>query len=456
MSPLDYLYSRLNYERVSPVSHSGAFRLQRMRRLLGFLDHPQHAYAVVHVGGTKGKGSTCSMISSMLHAGGKRVGLYTSPHLERLEERFRVDGGECSHEQMLELIEVVRVAAQRCEAQGEGAPTFFELTTAMAFEHFRRSQCDIVVLEVGLGGRLDSTNVCEPLVSVITSVGLDHQHILGDTHEKIAFEKAGIIKPGIPVVSGVLHEGAAEVIAKVAAERAAPLLQIGRDFSFQINPLSSSRGQVVFDFLSQSQELHDRAALHVGLEGAHQAQNASIALAVMDVVHRTGCETSDAARRQGLAQVQCAGRIENFGIEPEILLDTAHNIDSMKALLEVLRNRPVQGKTIVVFGTSADKDADAMLAMLADQADHVILTRYWSNPRWFDPQELARMCSSLSWKVPESASDLPAYGVVATPLDALEKALQFVGPEGRVVVCGSFFLAAELRPYLGERKKNQN
>lgn len=465
MSPLDYLYSRINYERVSPTVHKGAFRLRRMRHLLARLDDPQRSTQIIHVGGTKGKGSTCAMLSAMLVAAGHRVGLYTSPHLERLEERFRVDGEPCGHEEMLDLIQTVRQASEQVEQIGEGAPTFFELTTAMALEHFRRRSCNVSVVEVGLGGRLDSTNVCDPVVSVLTSVGLDHQHILGDTVEKIAFEKAGIIKPGVPVVSGFRLPGPAQVVRDVAAQRAAPLWEIDTDFKFQASsepldpaPISGRRPENRIDFIAETPGLTTRTNWQIGLEGAHQQHNAAVALAAIDAIQPIGLAPSLDQQRQGLANARCIGRIQRFPAtpvspettvspetcgqqatgqpRPETILDTSHNVDSIKALRAVLMNRPADGKTVVVFGTSADKDAEPMLALLESVADTLILTRYQSNPRWFDPKSLANM-TKHSNLLTESH-----------PQAAFERATKIAGPSGRVVICGSFFLAAELLPVL--------
>lgn len=380
------------------------------------------------------------MIASMLAAESRTVGLYTSPHLVRLEERFQVNGTPCTAEELIELVEVVRVAAEEVEAMGEGAPTFFELTTAMGMEYFRRRECEVSVIEVGLGGRLDSTNVFDPVVSVITHVGLDHQHILGDTVEKIAIEKAGIIKPGVPIVSGVRAAGAAAVIAAAAQERAAPLWQIGRDFD--VRPRADAKGLINrFDFQSYSPGLHDRDDWSVSLEGNHQLGNAAVALAVMDCLEPIRLSASRNAQRQGLASVACQARIERFCEKPEIILDAAHNVDSIGALCTVLLNRPAKGKTVVVFGTSADKDAGNMLAMLANVADTLILTRYWSNPRWYDPAALAKMARN---------DDTIIH---ALPLDALDAAIQLAGIDGQVVICGSFFLAAELRPILLQRRE---
>lgn len=437
---LDYLYGRLNYERVSHPVHQGAFRLRRMRHLLREMDHPERATQIVHVGGTKGKGSTSSMLAAMLASGPRTVGLYTSPHLERLEERFCVGGQPCSEQELIELVQAVRVAADAVEASGEGPATFFELTTAMALEYFRRRGCEVSIIEVGLGGRLDSTNVCDPLVSVLTTVGLDHQHLLGETIEKIAAEKAGIIKPGVPVITGVEASGGGlEVIRRTAKDRGAPLWALGRDFDLRLHPGEAGELGSRIDFLPHAPGLRAREGWQVGLEGAHQARNAALALAVLDALEPLGIGVPLERQRAALAEVRCSARVERFAGTPEIILDAAHNVDSIRALRAVLLNRPVPGKTIVVFGTSADKDADEMLAMLCSAADIFVLTRYWSNPRWFDPTALAGFVRDKQTMIQER------------PSEALDIALRSAGQDGRVVICGSFFLAAELRPILRAR-----
>lgn len=449
---MDFLYGRINYERLPSPSKQFPFRLARMRGLLRELDHPDQGLAVVHIGGTKGKGSTSTMVAAMLSAAGYRTGLYTSPHLNQLGERFRVDGAVCSDADLIHLIAQVRAASERLERDGKGSATFFELTTAIALLHFRSQNCQAAVLEVGLGGRLDSTNVCHPQVTAITSVGLDHQHILGNTVAEIATEKAGILKPGVLAISGVADGPAAEVIQSQARQRGAPLWQIGREFAVDIDADAPDWG-TWFDYRSQLKDSPHRQHWHVPLEGAHQGRNAAIALAVMDALASCGSlRVSLSDQRHGLSQVVCPARIERFETAPPngttVLLDAAHNADSVEALCDVVRRRAAGKPVAVVFGTSHDKDAAVQLNQLREVADLLILTRFHENPRWRDPASLAEIAAAGAAQTAGAAQKRPELRVMDRPAEALAAATEAVGASGMVVICGSFFLAAELRPLL--------
>ncbi len=442
LAAIEYLYHRINYERTAEAKPH-TFRLRRMNDLLDLLDLRGISggeVPLVHVAGTKGKGSTATMVAAMLTAAGLRTGLYTSPHLVDLEERLVVDGVMATQAEVVELVATIRQAADSLGDHECGPPTFFDLTTAMALLHFKRRGCRAVVLEVGLGGRQDSTNACAPTVTAITSIGLDHQHILGTTLAEIATQKAGIIKPGVPVISGVTSGEAATTIEAIAAERSAPLYQLGRDFDYRLQPADGRWGEVL-DVISQRPEIHPRTGWELPLVGQHQGRNSAIACAALDLLAQAGVPTSLAAQARGLADVRCAGRIERF-VQPdgsEILLDTAHNVDSIAALCACLQQRAAGRSLSVIFGTSRDKDHQPMLEQLGRLADRIILTRYHGNPRYRDPAEML--------------ADLPA-GVTASIEELPEAALDQAIAQGKadkdhlIVICGSFFLAAELRPRL--------
>ncbi len=441
---IEYLYARINYEKTAD-SAPYPFRLKRMNELLDRLD--LHGIAgksvpLVHVAGTKGKGSTSTMIAAMLTAGGFRTGLYTSPHLMRLEERFTVDGKMASEIEVVRLIDEIAGEADLLAASEFGAPTFFELTTAMALRHFQASGCTAIVLEVGLGGKLDSTNVCHPAVTVITSIGFDHQHILGHTLGEIAAQKAGIIKRGVPVVSGVVQAEARTVIADIAANKQARLWEIHKQFECKLQtPSDASDWSTTFDLISRDETLHDRLGWRVPLDGEHQARNASVACAVMDVLAAAGIGVSAGSQKSGLARTKIAGRVERFRIvdDVDLILDTAHNTDSITALCDCIKRRSLGRPVTVVFGTSRDKEHRPMLALLSDSSDALLLTRYHGNPRFRDPAELFH--------------DLP-LGQTATiedsPSAAVRTAIARVSGPHLIIVCGSFFLAAEVRPMIIE------
>ena len=324
---LSFLYDRIDYERNAAVpARSQGLHLNRMRDLLRRLGNPHHRLNVVHIAGTKGKGSTASMIASVLVQAEFRVGLYTSPHLQRLEERFVVNGQSCTQQQLVDLIEHVRPAVVELDQQraaNDCGLTFFEITTAMALAHFDRESVDIAVLEVGMGGRLDSTNVCHPLVSVITNISLDHTRQLGNTLASIAAEKAGIIKPRVPVVSGVVPAEPREEIARVAAMHNSQLLALDKDFHFSFkSPVATNspllpQGTLIYsengDGSAGTTGQDRRLSLKLGLLGRHQAANAAVAVATIGRLKSLGWAIPDEAIVQGVAVAECPARIEIVG-----------------------------------------------------------------------------------------------------------------------------------------------
>lgn len=448
-----YLYARINYEKTAD-SVPYAFRLRRMHELLDRLElHPiaGRGSMVVHIAGTKGKGSTSHMVSSMLTGCGLRTGLYTSPHLNRLEERFQVDGDLPSESEVVGLVDQLASHAEQMAKREVGAPTFFELTTTMALLHFRNRDCQAVVLEVGLGGRLDSTNVCYPSVTAITSIGLDHQHILGNTHAAIASQKAGIIKPGVPIINGVSNPEAHQVIRDVARDQQAPILNVGDDFQCHLSgdkdlsaDQNASDWTMKFDYVAGNPAVRSRHGWSLAMDGEHQIANAGVALTIMDVLAQSDVTLPLTAQREALSTCRLPGRVERFHLGPnrDLILDTSHNTDSIASLGHCIAARRMGRPVTIVFGTSRDKDHVTMLQQLCEQADHLILTQYHSNPRY---REVADLLAALP---NNSTQPMPRIITQSDPRLALQQAISLLAGPQLIVVCGSFFLAAEIRPLL--------
>ena len=459
---LDFLYDRINYERMARGASKYPFRLKRMTQLMRNLGLADYLWAdsttpkrpVIHVAGTKGKGSTCAMVASMLASAGMKVGLYTSPHLHALEERFQINQQPCSPTEFVNLVAQVKEAIVELESLDDsdsiGSPSFFELTTAIAMLHFEWSKCDAVVLEVGLGGRLDSTNVFAPTICGITSIGLDHQHVLGDTLEQIAAEKAGIIKGPAPVVSGVTDDVSASVIRNKANEFDAKLIELGRDFEFVFRSLPEWGGLVDFRMNAVAAAAPGdgrQLTATLGLEGEHQAKNASLALAICMLLSERGFKVEDSAMDAGLKTVSCPARIERFELPDgvTVIIDAAHNDDSIRALCDCMKQRFSGRKITTVFGTSTDKSAERMLESLTEISNGLVLTQFRGNPRFLPTEELQIHVAEL-----DSGKSL----VEKDPIAACQAAISESRSGGVVLVCGSFFLASETRIWISEQVAN--
>lgn len=454
---LAFLLDRIDYERQQHVAYGEqAYRLDRMRELLARLGNPHQGLPIVHVAGTKGKGSTAAMLAAALTASGHRTGLFSSPHLERVEERMAIDAQPCSEGEFVELVERLRpiVAAMDVEAgqRGEMGPTYFELTTAMALLHFRCRGADAAVLEVGMGGRLDSTNVVTPAVSVITSISFDHTKQLGPTLSAIAREKAGIIKAGVPVVSGVTPDEPRAVIEQIAALRGSRLVQLDRDFTFSYTPprhLEARSGRGRIDFESRLAGADGRLPqVELALLGSHQGANAAVALATLLELRRQGWRLPEDAVRRGLAELSWPARIETIGRRPLVVIDAAHNVASIEALLRTLEESFSPRRRLLIFATTKDKDVGGMLRLLLPRFERVIFTRYQNNPRGVPPDELLSLAEPLAAKC----------AVAPDPGSAWAVARAWAAPEDLICVTGSFFIAAEVRKEMahaeGRRSKD--
>jgi dihydrofolate synthase/folylpolyglutamate synthase len=428
---LDYLYSFINRQLDRPQRYAPQhIPLARMERLLEALGNPHCAYPCLHLTGTKGKGSVGAMCAAMLQAGGLRVGLYSSPHLQDFCERIRLNDELLAPGRLLDLVRQIQPYIQALLAEGWSF-TWFEVVTALAFLYFAQERPDIAVIEVGMGGRLDATNLVQPLVSVITSLSLDHTAFLGETLAQIATEKAGIIKAGVPVISAPQAPEALAILEERACSQNAPLTLIGREWSFQ--PLGGDLSTEVWQAAPKGQPLQTYQTV---LLGEHQALNGTVALATLNELRRQGWILPDAALRQGLERVNWPGRMELVRACPWVVLDGAHNADSALRLAQTLQGRFVGQPRILVFAAKADKDIRGMLQALLPIFDHLLLTSALDT-RASEPQDLAQLSLSLApYLIPELYPDLAC---------ALKRAEALAGAAGLVCVTGSLYLVGEAR-----------
>ena len=445
---LDFLFGRLNFERITNVNYPRHFKLESMRRLLQELGDPQTNFSIIHVAGTKGKGSVSRMIANALSDSGIATGVYSSPHIESICERVTVNGKVISQADLASALKTTRQAVERLDAladqNGDRKNSFFEIITATSLLHFQRQKVEKVVLEVGLGGRLDSTNVCEPELCVITNISLDHTKQLGSTVDLIAREKAGIIKRGVPVISGVLDPLAAREIQEATTVNNSDLVELGQDFHVTVrSPESTNGSQVHFDTHGNLPERHayQLKALQVNSLVQHQAVNAAIAIAALKCLPDR-YRISDESIRQSLLRFQMIGRGEIMSDRPLIIVDMAHNVASINVLLDLLNNCNPSGKRRLIFASSKDKDAESMLQRLLPEFDEVTITRFLENPRAQDPTELLQVADTIvqtgNLKVQVNSADHPQQ--------AWEQNVAKTSPDDALVVAGSTFLVAETRP----------
>jgi dihydrofolate synthase/folylpolyglutamate synthase len=406
--------------------HGIKLGLATMTALMVRLGMPQTRYRTLHIAGTNGKGSTAAMAAAVLQAAGYRVGLYTSPHLVEFRERIRVNGEMIAESQVAQLTEQLQTL---CEP--DLSPTFFEYTTAMAFQHFADSVVDVAVLEVGLGGRFDATNVVMPMACAVTTISLDHQEYLGTTLSSIAFEKAGIIKPGVPVVLGRLEDDAWRTIEQVARERQAPVFRLNEDFR------TEGEGPQQFSYRGLGMQYD---GLTCALEGRHQLDNAACALALLGAAAPQGIAVTAEAVSAALRGVNWVGRLEVVDRRPTILLDGAHNPAAATALADYLtrsdRSHPSR-PVVLVLGMMRDKDHRGFVETLSGLVDEVVLTQA-DLPRSATAQELRALLEGL----------LPHPHVVPSLSDAIALARQLATPDGLVCVTGSLMLVGECKAWL--------
>jgi dihydrofolate synthase/folylpolyglutamate synthase len=438
---MQFWFRRINYEQRPP--QIGDLKLDRMRTLLHWLGDPQRRFRIVHVAGSKGKGSVSAMLANILQTEGFRVGLFTSPHLGDVSERVQVDQTPISPDELTTHLTEIRdvcAAHHRSNPGLEPELTFFEIGTAIGFLHFARRRCDFAVVEVGLGGRFDTTNVCTPLLSIITSISFDHMQFLGNTLAEIAMEKAGIVKPGRPCVSGVRGDEARAVIAATCRERHSPLLQIDVDFHGVAEPARFDGAAERWPTVAVRTKARAWPALKLNLIGEHQASNAAVVVVAVEELRRLGTPISDRAVRDGLAEVRWPARMEIVGRQPLILLDGAHNLASAEAVVRTLTESfPLHGERWLVFAGSRDKDLVGMLAVLAPAFDRIVLTRFLNNPRALPAEQLRAMVP------PEKRA---ACLLTETPQEAVQAIRAHCRPNDQVLACGSLFLVGELRPLL--------
>ncbi len=404
------------------------FGLGRIQELLKRLNNPHLALKVIHIGGTNGKGSTSAMLSAILQEGGYRVGAFTSPHLKSYTERYRINGAEISGEQVAVLLDELRPHLEAMVAEGFEHPTEFEVGTALAFLYFNREKVDFLVVEVGMGGAIDSTNVVKPLLSIITNVSMDHMDYLGHTIEEITLVKAGIIKPGAPVVTAARGE-ALGVIESVCLDKKSPLYVVGRDLSWQ--PAAWNLSGQEFS-LRGRRKYYEK--LFIPLLGRHQLVNAATAVAAAEVLMDLGVSLNGDVVRLGLARTRWPGRMEIVSQKPLVIIDGAHNYDGARCLRQALEEYFPGRSIIMVIGMLGDKERALVAAELAGVARAVVVTRP-DNPRASNWRELAEEVRNYTSEV---------YLLEDTG-EAVRKALALAGPEEVILVTGSLYMVGGAR-----------
>ncbi len=398
--------------------------LDVMVRLMAYLHHPEKSYPVIHIAGTKGKGSTANFIANSLVQAGYKVGLYTSPHLQDFSERIRVNGKIIPHDEVTSSME-------RMKPFYETHPEVntFEIITAIAFDYFKQERVDIAVVEVGLGGRFDATNVVEPILSIITSISFDHMDLLGDTLQEIAFEKAGIIKPGVAVITGKQNSEAFQVLQEIAIERNSPFIDAYK--SFEVKAVETSLAGHSFTLKGQC---HDQVSLMIPLLGMHQIENAVLSYASLIHCRELGLNISDEAINKGFSSVDWPARFEILSTNPLVVIDGAHNVDSIRRLLESVALLFPDKELHFLVGISHGKDIEGMLKEILPACATCLFTRS-THPKAIDPQGLVQLSNHLGYET----------DCEFTVEKALEKSINRLPDKALLVCTGSLFVAAAAR-----------
>jgi len=430
---IGYLYERTDYEKQQRLRYNvTTFNLKRMHNLLSLLGDPHKKIHTVHIGGTKGKGSTATMLAKMLEANGYNVGLYTSPHVVHLHERIMVNSEMISESQMRDLLNRVYAPVEKLSKTEH--PTFFEIMTARAFMFFVDKEVDIAIVETGLGGRLDSTNVIQPQVVGITSLSIDHSQLLGDTIDSIAEEKAGIFKKGVPAITVQQEPAAMQVLKSRAIALKTPLSITGGDIDFS-HRFETSREHGPHTRICLTTPTSKFEHLRVPLHGKHQAINCGLALAMLDKLKSIGYEIDNEKAEEGLNSVSLAGRMEMIWYDPRIMIDAAHNAASIQALIHAIGQNIPYDSMVVIFGCNSDKDVRGMLEKLQYGADKVIFT-HSNSPKAVSPEDLAEMYTEICGKMCQTASSLG---------QALLLAKSAVSKEDLICITGSFYLIGQAK-----------
>jgi dihydrofolate synthase/folylpolyglutamate synthase len=436
-----FLDTLTDFERLRIVRYNTQnFDLDRMRTLLKKLGNPHEQFKSVHIAGTKGKGSTCAMIANMLQANGYKVGVYSSPHLVDMRERIQINGEMIPHADFARLIRLVEPIVLKMKPMA----TFFDVITAVAFKYFAENEVDIAVVETGLGGRLDSTNVLKPEITGITSISKDHMAQLGHTLPKIAEEKAGIFKPGVPAITVQQAPEVEAVLKRVAEKVNAPFDVTGKSIEFSYR-FEATRMLGPHNRICLTTPNSKFEHLAVPMMGEHQAINCGLALSIVDKLKTRGFVINDAKAMEGLAKTSMPGRMELVSQTPRVLVDGAHNAASLDALMKAVGQHIPYDSMVVIFGCCQDKDVPGMLERITSGADKVIFTKV-DSVRTANPDELAARYVELYGKMAQVARSLD---------EALAIANRAVTREDLICITGSFYLVGEAKRYFADKAKGQ-